>query len=68
VSQCFFGAIEMKKVPGFDTPKAVIDAEKCRGCGVCALKCEPGAMTMELVKPPEHIPETITGPAMIVHG
>jgi len=68
VSQCFFDAIEMKKLPGFDTPKAVIDTEKCRDCGVCALKCEVGAMTMELVKPPEHIPETITGPAMIVHG
>lgn len=67
VSWCFFDAIEMKKVPGFDTPKAVINPDKCVGCGICVLKCSPGAMKMELVRPPEYIPETIAGPASIVH-
>jgi ferredoxin len=57
----------MKKAKGSETPKAVINAEKCVGCGVCVLKCPPGAMTMELVRPPEFIPETIAGPSSIVH-
>jgi electron transport complex protein RnfB len=68
VPWCFFDAIEMKKVEGSDTPKAVINAEKCVGCGVCVLKCPPKAMTMELIRPPESIPETIAGPSSIVHG
>jgi ferredoxin len=68
VPKCFFDAIEMKKLPGSDTPKAVIDAEKCVGCGVCVLECEPEAMTMDIVRPPEFIPETIAGPASIVHA
>ena len=67
VPRCFFDAIEMKELPGFDTPKAVINAEKCVGCGLCVLKCGPGAMTMELVRPPEFIPKTIAGPSSIVH-
>ena len=65
--RCFFDAIEMKELPGSDTPKAVINAENCVGCGLCVLKCGPEAMTMELVRPPEFIPETIAGPASIVH-
>jgi electron transport complex protein RnfB len=68
MAPCFFDAIEMKKLPGSDTPKAVIDAEKCVGCGVCVLKCTPEAMTMDLVKPPNFIPETIAGPSAIVHA
>ena len=67
VSRCFFSAIELKKVPGLGTPKAVIDTEKCRGCGLCVLECGPEAITMELTRPPEFIPETIAGPSSIVH-
>jgi ferredoxin len=67
VPRCFFDAIEMKEVPGLDTPKAVINAENCVGCGLCVLKCGPGAITMELVRAPDFIPETIAGPSSIVH-
>jgi ferredoxin len=27
------------------------------GCGVCVFKCPGGAMRLELIRPPEHIPE-----------
>ncbi len=33
-----------------------IDHNKCFGCGVCVLTCEPKAMSLKLVRPPEHIP------------
>ena len=58
----------MKTVPGCKTPVAVINKEKCVGCGICVLKCQPKAIVMELVKPPEFIPATLTGPSSIVHG
>jgi NAD-dependent dihydropyrimidine dehydrogenase PreA subunit len=57
----------MKKVRGFDGLKAVIDPDKCVGCGLCVPLCGPKAMTMEVVRPPEFIPEKISGPAAIVH-
>jgi len=68
VPACCFGAIEMKTVPGGKTPVAVINKEKCVGCGICVLKCQPKAIVMELVKPPEFIPATLIGPSSIVHG
>lgn len=65
VPRCHFGAIDMKPVGG--EMKAVLDPDKCVGCGVCELACVPGSITMELARPPEFIPETITGPSAIVH-
>ena len=64
---CAYDAIEMKTVPGHKAPVAVIDKEKCVGCGLCAIKCGPKAIVMELVKPPEFIPATLIGPSSIVH-
>ncbi len=65
VSRCHFKAIDMKPVGG--EMKAILDPDKCLGCGVCDLACTPGAITMELVRPPEFIPESITGPSAIIH-
>ncbi len=65
VPRCQFGAIEMKPIAG--EMKAVIDPDKCVGCGVCEISCVPGAITMEEIRPPEFIPETITGPSAIIH-
>ncbi len=67
VPWCYFDAIEMKKVSGSETKKAVINREACVGCGICVLKCKPLAMTMKVVRPPEYIPENIAGPSSIVH-
>ncbi len=42
-----------------DAGAAVVDREKCLGCGACVLACPlDGGMTMEVVRPPEFIPET----------
>lgn len=59
VDRCQFDAIEMTKVLGSKKLKAVVDPEKCMGCGVCVIKCKPVAMTMKLVRPPEHIPSAV---------
>jgi NAD-dependent dihydropyrimidine dehydrogenase PreA subunit len=38
--------------------KAVIDPEKCWGCGVCVVGCDKvNALAMKVVRPPEHIPD-----------
>jgi ferredoxin len=67
--RCVFDAIEMKRIPGYEEPKAVIDSEKCLGCGACVPKCpQAGAMWMEVVKPPEFIPESFSGPSSILHS
>jgi ferredoxin len=59
VPRCEVGALEMRPIPGYDTIKAVLDPDKCVGCGVCELACLPGSITMELVRPPEFIPDAI---------
>jgi NAD-dependent dihydropyrimidine dehydrogenase PreA subunit len=58
VDRCHFDAIEMKKVPGSKKMKAFIINEHCMGCGLCIFKCPNQAMTLELVRPPDHIPTT----------
>jgi ferredoxin len=67
--RCYFDAIEMQELVGYDEPRAVIDNEKCVGCGLCVPKCpEAGAMRMEVVQPPEFIPESLFGPSSVLHG
>jgi ferredoxin len=55
VDRCFFGAIEMKKIPGSKRLKASVIQEKCMGCGLCVIKCKQKALIFDLVKPPEYI-------------
>jgi Fe-S-cluster-containing hydrogenase component 2 len=43
-------------VPGSKKLKAQVIKEKCMGCGLCVIKCAQKALTLELVRPPEHIP------------
>ncbi len=55
VERCFFGAIEMRKVPGSKKLKAFVSEEKCMGCGLCVIGCEQKALVFNLVKPPEYL-------------
>lgn len=63
VERCAVSAIEVQE----DTGVAVVDRDKCLGCGACVLACPlDGGMTMELVRPPEFIPETNFSPTSIM--
>jgi formate hydrogenlyase subunit 6/NADH:ubiquinone oxidoreductase subunit I len=55
VERCFFGAIEMKKVPGSKKLKASVNDQRCMGCGLCVVGCEQKALIFDLVKPPEYL-------------
>jgi len=55
VERCFFGAIEMTKVPGSKKLKASVNQDKCMGCGLCVIACAQKALIFDLVKPPEYL-------------
>lgn len=57
VERCFFNAVEMRLYPNSKKKKAYILKDNCMGCGSCIVGCERKAITFELVRPPEHIPE-----------
>jgi ferredoxin len=57
VERCIFNGIEMRKPANSKKLKAYVISEHCMGCGVCVFKCPNGAMSLELIRPPEHIPE-----------
>jgi NAD-dependent dihydropyrimidine dehydrogenase PreA subunit len=50
----------MKKYDGIEKEKAFCDPAICRGCGSCNITCKPGARTMKLVRPLEHVPEALS--------
>jgi len=55
VKRCKFEAIEMKPVRGTKKFKAWVNPEKCKGCGLCVIKCKTDALHMEIVRPPEYL-------------
>jgi MinD superfamily P-loop ATPase len=59
IDRCLFDAIEMVKSEGSKKLKAVVDPEKCFGCGVCVVGCDQAALKMKIVRPPEHIPAPV---------
>jgi electron transport complex protein RnfB len=56
VERCYFDAIEMKKSPGAKRLKSSVINHNCMGCGSCVITCPQKAITLELIRPPEHIP------------
>lgn len=61
ISRCQFGAIQIRNFLQFNDERAYIDVNKCFGCGCCAITCPNEAITMQLVRPPEYVPETFEG-------
>jgi len=55
IDRCFFGAIEIKEIPGSKYRMASINEEKCMGCGLCGIGCDQKALIFDLVKPPEYL-------------
>lgn len=60
IERCQFQANSMKKYDGVEGEKAFTDPEICRGCGSCVITCKAGARTMKLVRPVEHVPESLS--------
>ncbi len=60
VERCQFNACSMIKYDGIKGEKAYTDPDICRGCGSCVITCKSGARTMKLVRPLEHVPESLT--------
>jgi NAD-dependent dihydropyrimidine dehydrogenase PreA subunit len=58
--KCQFQAISMGTYGSMKGQRACVDPEVCRGCGSCVIVCKPGAMTMAIVRPLEHVPESLT--------
>ncbi len=65
MKRCQFDAVSMKEFPGHEKPKAVIDPDKCRGCGVCRLKCKSASITMTAIRPEDFIPESVADEALL---
>jgi ferredoxin len=64
VKQCCVDAIELQE----GSEVAVIDRAKCLGCGACVPACKTDApITMDVVRPPEFIPASFTGPSVVGH-
>jgi len=59
LDRCQFGAVSMKSYPGLEGERAFVNEENCRGCGSCVVGCKAQARTMKIVRPPEHIPESL---------
>jgi Na+-translocating ferredoxin:NAD+ oxidoreductase subunit B len=56
VERCHFSAIEMEKAPNSKKLKSIVLSENCMGCGLCVFKCPQKAIRLEVVRPPEFIP------------
>lgn len=52
VDRCFFDAILMNEANDL----AVVDEEKCLGCGVCQVTCDDGAITLVETRAVEFVP------------
>jgi NAD-dependent dihydropyrimidine dehydrogenase PreA subunit len=56
MERCYFSAVMMRPSLTSKKKKAHVLSWNCMGCGSCILGCKQGAITFELVRPPEHIP------------
>lgn len=59
VDRCQYDAVHIKLDPELGRDRSYVDPELCRGCGDCVIACPSKARGMKIVRPPEHIPETL---------
>ena len=59
VEHCQYDAISMKYYPEVDAERAYVDPELCRGCGCCVIHCPNEGRQMKIVRPAEHIPDSL---------
>ncbi|UCD85566.1 MAG: 4Fe-4S dicluster domain-containing protein, partial [Deltaproteobacteria bacterium] len=52
VDRCFFGAISLDD----ELERAVVEAEKCMGCGVCTITCDQEALRLKRVERSQPFP------------
>ncbi len=55
---CQFGCPGIKYYPELGDERIHIDTEKCMGCGCCVVNCPSQALSLKLVRPPQHIPDS----------
>lgn len=53
LGRCYFGAISMDG----EEETALVDPERCMGCGLCAVICPTEAITLKEARPPEFVPK-----------
>ena len=49
VDRCMLGALQLDEIE----EKVAVDAEKCIGCGVCAIACPTEALMLSRIDRPE---------------
>jgi len=52
LERCYFGALQ-----GEEEGRVQVEGEKCIGCGLCRVVCPVEAITLEVVRPEEFVPE-----------
>ncbi|MFC1862180.1 4Fe-4S binding protein, partial [Chloroflexota bacterium] len=60
VERCQYSAVSMKPYPGIERERSYIDPRLCRGCGSCVVTCPAEARMMKVVRPTEHIPDSLS--------
>ena len=57
VERCYFDAVKLKQYTGINKWKSWTDPDMCMGCGSCTLTCPTKARTLQVVRPPDFIPD-----------
>jgi Fe-S-cluster-containing hydrogenase component 2 len=65
MERCYFDAIEMKKCSGSKKLRSNVIDHNSIGCGLFVITCPQKTITLELVRPAEHIP-TVTAIELIL--
>ena len=59
VERCQYDAVKIKFDDKLGRERSYTDADLCRGCGDCVISCPHGARGLKVIRPPEHISESV---------